>query len=316
MPEPTDRKPTDLVTRTFELRAVEGSDRSFDVVASDETVDSYGTRLIQNWRLERFLANPVVLWAHDSCSLPLGTASDVRMENGALCMRVTLVSSELNPIADAVLGQVRAGVLRGVSVGFLPHGYRWAEEKDAEILELDDNELVELSITPTPANPNALVALRARALGERRTAGGQSPAPPAPRSLLAALGVETEAEAIGAVAALRERSSRVTALEGEVSTLRRRHEVELAVRDGIVSREWASTHEADSEEALRGALSALRAVGVRGVQMAPKPQPAPGATSTLTEADRAMARQLGLTDEQMTATRRAEQEAASSGEET
>jgi hypothetical protein len=65
---------------------------------------------------------------------------------------------------------VKAGLLRGISVGFLAHSSRWETEGDVERFVLDDLELLELSVCAVPSNPDtlaqrsALTTLRAQAL--------------------------------------------------------------------------------------------------------------------------------------------------------
>ena len=154
-------------------------ERTLDVVASTAVLDRQGEVLEQSWRLERYLANPVVLYAHDSWDLPIGTAENVRVEDGALRARIRLVSDEANPLAGRVWKLIQEGALRAVSVGFIPHGARLEKraraegELDEEYLVLSDNELLEISVVPVPANPEALAEIRQRALATSRAASPQ-----------------------------------------------------------------------------------------------------------------------------------------------
>ena len=52
-----------------------------------------------------------------------------------------------------VFNQVKAGILRTVSVGFIPKTFKTSEDKK-DILA--DNELLEFSLVPIPANPRAV----------------------------------------------------------------------------------------------------------------------------------------------------------------
>lgn len=141
--------------------------RSVDVIASTDALDAHGTVLRQNWRLERYRANPVVLYAHDSCELPIGLASNVRIEDGALRATLTFSTADLNPEADQIWKNIQARVLRGVSVGFWPHSVRFETEDDKEFCVLDDLELYEISIVPVGSNAETLTQMRARALSSR-----------------------------------------------------------------------------------------------------------------------------------------------------
>lgn len=158
-----------------DARAIDEDRRSIDYVCSTETLDSHGTVLKQNWRLDRYAKNPVVLFCHNSRSIPVGTASMVRVENGRLVARVTFATADICEDAEACWKAVKAGLLRGISVGFLAHAYRWESENDIERLVLDDLELLELSVCAVPSNPDtlaqrdALTTLRAQAQRQRPT---------------------------------------------------------------------------------------------------------------------------------------------------
>lgn len=159
--------------------SVSDEDRSVDVIASTDDVDGHGTILRQNWRLERFAANPVVLYSHDSRDLPIGTASEVGVVDGKLRAKITFSSEELNPKAEQIWRNVKAKVLRGISVGFMPHTVTFEREDDREFVVLDDNELMEISVCPVPSNPATLSQLRARALEAQPVPETPSPAAPA-----------------------------------------------------------------------------------------------------------------------------------------
>ena len=176
-----------LVTSSFACacKGVDVQARTVDVVMSTPRVDRHGDRVELDWDLDSFKSNPVVLWAHDSRDMPLGRAENVRVERGALVGRIRFASAEANPKAQQVLKLFEEGVLNAVSVGFIPHSLRFEKEDDAEILVLSGNELVELSVTPTPANPDALVRVRSKALEARNVlppdtgASNQKTQPPA-----------------------------------------------------------------------------------------------------------------------------------------
>lgn len=163
----------DRAADATESRFIDIERRAVDYVCSTDTLDSHGTVLRQNWRLDRYAKNPVVLFAHNSRSIPVGTASNVRVENGRLMARVTFADGEVCEEAEECWRAVKAGLLRGISVGFLAHASRWETEGDVERFVLDDLELLELSVCAVPSNPDtlaqrsALTTLRAQALAQR-----------------------------------------------------------------------------------------------------------------------------------------------------
>jgi len=145
------------------LRSVRKESREATFVASTNAIDSYGEIVEQNWRLERYLANPVVLFAHQSRELPIGQSTSVAVVNGKLEVVIKFATADANPKAEQVWQSVVQEVLRAVSVGFMPNEYRWEMRDGKEVLVLSDNELHEVSVVPIPANPEALAKMKSKA---------------------------------------------------------------------------------------------------------------------------------------------------------
>lgn len=159
-----------MLIRRFGLRAADsatGGERTVDVVASTEAVDSYGT-VLKGWDLARYQRAPVVLWNHDRCGLPIGRAENVRLEGGQLLMSIRFVDASANPIAEQVYQGVRQGSICGVSVGFAPSSdIKVTMDEGAEVDTLDGLELLEVSLCPVPANPEAVADMTSvRSLGK------------------------------------------------------------------------------------------------------------------------------------------------------
>lgn len=148
------------------IRAIRRDVREADFVASTDAIDSYGERVAQNWRLERFKSNPVALFAHNSWALPIGRAPMCKVEDNKLVCTIRFGTAKANPLAENVWNCVQEDILCAVSVGFRPHSIRMEIEDDEEVWILDDNELHEISIVPIPANPEALARMKHRALAE------------------------------------------------------------------------------------------------------------------------------------------------------
>lgn len=122
-------------------------DREHDVVAADGVDTS------------AYMKNPVVLFAHDYHSLPIGRATQLASEPTRIIATTEFASAELNPMADQVYRMIRAGFLRAVSIGFRP--LEWAYDEDRGGVNFQKVELLEYSIVPVPANAEALIAARA-----------------------------------------------------------------------------------------------------------------------------------------------------------
>ena len=170
-----------LVFRAMLVREVQEATRTVPVVMSTGSIDSHGEIVEQIWRLERFLSNPVFLWAHNSREMPLGTVEDVKKEGDNLVGVVRFAGADVNPMAEQVFQAYRQKVMRGVSVGFLPHEIRMERRDDKDVVVLSDNELFELSAAPLPANAEALSRMHLRSMAmARKTPAGEAPQPNTP----------------------------------------------------------------------------------------------------------------------------------------
>ena len=154
----------DLVVRSMYVREVRADSREADFTLSTDATDRFGEVVEQVWQLDNFLRNPVALYAHDSHDLPIGQWKSVGVVDGELRGTLVFASERANPKAEQVFQSVREGTLRAVSVGFYPHSTRWEMRGDRETLILSENELLEGSVTPIPANPEALQRMRQRAI--------------------------------------------------------------------------------------------------------------------------------------------------------
>lgn len=148
---------------------VETSARTITVVASDESVDRYGDVVrASGWDLRGFRRNPVLLFAHDTRSLPVGTVTRIAVEKTRLVAVAHLLPEGVNPFVDKLWKTITAGAIRAVSVGFRPtqppvpivdsSGDRFSG------YEFVGQELLELSIVPIPANRAALIVDKAAAV--------------------------------------------------------------------------------------------------------------------------------------------------------
>ncbi len=151
----------ELLSRHIELRAFNDEARTADFVASTDVVDSYGDIIDQqSWQLEHYRANPVVLFAHNSRELPIGKAISVGVTGNRLEARIQFASAEMNPKAEQVWQMLKGGYLRAVSVGFLPKNGRYEIRNGQDVWVWSDSVLKEISVTPVPANPEALAKMK------------------------------------------------------------------------------------------------------------------------------------------------------------
>ncbi|MBI2394984.1 MAG: HK97 family phage prohead protease [Deltaproteobacteria bacterium] len=143
--------------------------RSFTAICSTAELNSHGFRIDQKgWDLRRFKDGGPVLLEHNvaegmlgghdpGLTLPIGRATNVRVEDGALRASIAIVSSAAHPLADRVVASIREKSLLGISVGA-----RILDENDEGVVTRA--ELMELSVCAIPADPGARIELSGRRL--------------------------------------------------------------------------------------------------------------------------------------------------------
>jgi len=165
MPDQT----TELVRRSFgvTIRAVNVEERSVDVIASTDAIDSHGEWIEQSsWDLKRYEANPVVLYHHNISgyfdppdppyTLPIGHAENVRVTKTGLEATLFFVDDKASPMAEYVWQGFVQKSLRAISVGFRPHNVKSEKIEGRDVYKLSDCELFELSVCPMGSNPEAV----------------------------------------------------------------------------------------------------------------------------------------------------------------
>jgi len=141
-----------------------------DATISTETIDRDGEVLVaQGMDSSEFDKNPVVFYNHDYAQ-PVGKVTDLRRGKGKVDATIEFAKRpdefEGAYFPEFVESLVEQGVVKGISVGFLPQpgGVRKATQKDRE--DYGDNvrqvfskwKLLEVSVAPLPANSTALVS--------------------------------------------------------------------------------------------------------------------------------------------------------------
>jgi HK97 family phage prohead protease len=172
------------------------------------------------------MANPVVLYAHNSRELPIGHAELVEVRDGKLQIRVKFASAKANPRAEEVWNLIKERMLRAVSVGFVPRTIRSEKRDEKDIYVLTDNELHEVSVVPIPANPEALAKMKAKAIAVAGEAALPATQNAASSSMETAMADESKAaleakerELAAAHKTITERSAEVTAARNEKTAL-------------------------------------------------------------------------------------------------
>lgn len=140
------------------------TERSARFVMTSESTDRYGDIVSQNGaQLDRFLENPVALLFHNSRGWPIGKWSDVEVKLSGRPKRMegklNFMGAGLDPDADRAAIHVENDTIRTVSIGFIPMEAEAIRGPEGEWMGINFTlwELVECSLVPIPANPDALI---------------------------------------------------------------------------------------------------------------------------------------------------------------
>ena len=134
---------------------------------STDTVDRDREILLpKGAELGNFYKNPVVLWAHDYSGTPVGKAKWIKSGRKYIKAMWTWAKTVK---AQEIKQLWEGGFLNAISVGFIPKEGHEPTPKDidkvpewAEARRIVDKwELLEFSIVPVPANPDALASIKA-----------------------------------------------------------------------------------------------------------------------------------------------------------
>lgn len=148
---------------------LDASARTVRWTLSDGSVDRMADTISPGgWELTRYRANPVVLWAHDSSSPPIARAANLGIAGGNLVGDITFAAPEVYEFADTIFRLVSGGFIRAGSVGFLPLDWSLTSDRARPGgIDFKRQELLEFSVCPIPANPNALLEARSSGIDTR-----------------------------------------------------------------------------------------------------------------------------------------------------
>lgn len=144
--------------------------RILNFIVSTEGTKRDGNQIDQSgWHLDNYRANPVFLWAHNGRDFPVGRAIDIwvgRHAGGrALKSRVEIMPEDLyvgtmgRGFTEGLLRAYNEGWMSAVSAGWSPIKWEWLKDEEGYIRGVNwlENDKVEHSAVPTPADPQALL---------------------------------------------------------------------------------------------------------------------------------------------------------------
>jgi len=161
------KDPLEIVLTGFLGKQTASDDDSFPWVFSTNDCDRFDERVDpKGWELERYLENPVVLWAHCHSIPAIGIADNLTTTD-TLSGRIRFNAKSYDEFGWSIGERVKNGVIRAGSVGMLVKEIEFVDHKknpeETCDLIIRKQELLEFSICNVPANP---FALRSDSLGE------------------------------------------------------------------------------------------------------------------------------------------------------
>ena len=161
--------PVKSINLSMKSAPVQG--RIIRFIGSDESLDRDGDTIsIDGWDVSAYMKNPVVIYGHDYSGLPIARAVSVTPDKRTRQLLFdikfpTIEELSSNPATpsehalrvDAIYNMAKAGILNTVSVGFRGIEY----DATATGRNYTRQELMEISLVPIPANPNAVAIMRA-----------------------------------------------------------------------------------------------------------------------------------------------------------
>jgi len=144
----------------FRLTADEEVEKGFPWTLSTFDLDRFCERIDpQGWDFKRYMANPIVEWAHRFDIPAIGKIEGLTIDDEGLHGLVFFNDKSYDAFGWSIGQRVKAGVIRAGSVGFraleieIPSK---EDSKDGTSLIFRKQELLEFSICNVPANPFAL----------------------------------------------------------------------------------------------------------------------------------------------------------------
>jgi len=139
----------------FKINSVDDENYIIRGVFSTSGEDRQGEIVDQNgWKLDEFMANPVILLFHDHYEFPVAQCIELGLDgNGNLAGAIKFAVEEYEVAKTAFL-LYKGRFMRAFSVGFQNEIYEIDQEKDTVILK--ENTLYEISCVNVPANAMAL----------------------------------------------------------------------------------------------------------------------------------------------------------------
>lgn len=141
---------------SFKIKSVDKVNNTVEGIFSSEVEDRQGEIVVQKgWLLENYMKNPVVLWAHKSDQPPIAKMLEIGVNpaTNQLEGKMQFAVAE-SAFALEIFNLIIGGYQKAFSAGFINNRYEIDQEN--EKVYLLENELLEVSAVPVPANQLSL----------------------------------------------------------------------------------------------------------------------------------------------------------------
>lgn len=155
----------DMITKQYQVVSKQLDDLTFEATINTADKDRVGDIVMPTgMKIENYMKNPVVPWAHDYSAPPVAKALMVGLQDTALVAKFTFPDPGVYDFADTIRKLWAGGFLNAVSIGFIPlkwvghDGQAGSRDQDNWFMGgiVTEAELLEVSLVPVPANQNAL----------------------------------------------------------------------------------------------------------------------------------------------------------------
>lgn len=146
-----------------DIKAVDGEKRQIRFRITTSSPDRMkDTIAADGWDLKHYKKNPVVLFAHSYQDLPIARALKIEKDETGLSSVAEFATKEQYAFAETVYQLILGGFLKATSVGFRPLKHAYNETRGG--IDFLEQELLEYSIVPVPANAEALMEAEAKGI--------------------------------------------------------------------------------------------------------------------------------------------------------